>query len=217
VKDTEYNAGQLAGGVLTIEHVTALVRYWQDKHELEADGMAGPKTIRSLDIATRGATTWTLRYPLPRLADGRLPQVTSEFRPLDRPNHDGIDLFYPWREGDKPDFVGDHGAAGWTEDGRPKWVVPLETPALAAADGVVQMAGNSGTGWRLWIDHENGLRTGYFHLVNLRVDAGSRVKAGDVLGMVGDNPKDNDGRHLHFELSPVSSYAPMDPAPYLRR
>jgi len=41
------------------------------------------------------------------------------------------------------------------------------------------------------------------------------VKTGNQIGLVGDNPIDNDGPHCHFELSPVDRYEPMDPTPYL--
>lgn len=47
----DYNASQLASGALTANHVTDLVRYWQAGHGLTADGMAGPRTIASLDLA----------------------------------------------------------------------------------------------------------------------------------------------------------------------
>ncbi len=111
--------------------------------------------------------------------------------------------------------MGDHGAAGKKSDGSPKWVVPTGTLAIAAAAGVVQLAGDSATGHRVWVDHGNGYRTGYFHLLDLRVVVGARVVAGAALGLVGDNPADNDGRHLHFEVSPIDRYAPLDPEPFL--
>lgn len=205
----DYNAAQLASGALTATHVTALVRAWQQAHALIADGMAGPQTIASLRPAR------FLACPLPRLPDGRTAVVTSEFRPADRPDHAGVDWFFSWRPGDKPDFVGDGGCAGKTADGHPKWVVPSGVCAIAAAPGKVTLAGDSPTGHRVWIDHGNGLRTGYFHLLDLRVTVGLMVNAGTALGLVGDNPADNDARHLHFELSPVDRYEPMDPVPYL--
>jgi len=208
----EYNAAQLAAGKLTTEHVTELVRHWQASAGLEVDGMAGPVTIASIEASIRPARF--LANPLPKLPDGRVAAITSEFRPPDRPNHDGVDLFYPWRAGDEPDFVGDKGCAGKTADGKPKWVIPYNTFAIAAAHGTVLTAGNSKTGYRVWIDHGNGLRSGYFHLLDVRVGVGWPVEAGTPLGLVGDNPADHDGRHLHFELSPVDEYAPMDPMPY---
>lgn len=213
----EFNAAQLASGALTAESITTLVRFWQLKHpSLVVDGMAGPVTLANIFDLNRPAPFLTV--PLPTLPDGRKPTVTSGFRPPDRLNHDGCDWFYEWRPGDKPDFVGDRGAAGKKPDGTPKWVVPTGTLAIAAAAGVVNLAGSSMTGFRVWIDHGNGWRTGYFHLLDVRVGmVGSRVLAGDPVGLIGDNPSDNDGRHLHFELSPVKTYSPIDPEPYLIR
>ena len=60
----EYNAGQLAAGKLTAEHVTELVRFWQAEHGLKPDGMAGPVTIASLGHQR------FLSCPLPVLRDG---------------------------------------------------------------------------------------------------------------------------------------------------
>ena len=210
----DYNAAQLAAGKLTATHVTELVRQWQATHHpLEVDGMAGPSTITSIDAALAPARFLTC--PLPVLLDGRKAEVTSSFRPPDRLNHDGLDWFYVWRPGDQPDFIGDKGAAGKTSAGMPRWVVPYGVLAIAAAAGKVTLAGNSQTGYRVWIDHGNGLRTGYFHLLDVRVTVGQLVDVGTPLGLVGDNPGDNDGRHLHFEVSPVDRYDPRDPTPYL--
>jgi len=194
---------------MTPEQVTILVRHWQATHGLVADGIVGPLTLASIDGARR-----FLSNPLPVLADGRRAQVTSEFRPADRPNHNGVDLFYRWAPGDEPNFVGDRGAVG-VVDGHPKWVVPTGTLAVAAAAGRVQLAGNSATGYRVWIDHGNGMRTGYFHLLDTRVAIGQVVIVGMPLGLVGDNPADHDGRHLHWELSPVDRYEPIDPVPWM--
>jgi murein DD-endopeptidase MepM/ murein hydrolase activator NlpD len=52
-------------------------------------------------------------------------------------------------------------------------------------------------------------------LLGVQVSVGQVVKTGDSIGPVGDNPKDGDARHLHFELSPVSHYAPVNPEPFL--
>ncbi len=208
----DYNAARLASGAITPEHVTELVRYWQSGHGLAVDGMAGPRTIASL-------AAFRLAMPLPTLPDGRHPVITSGFKTANpsRPNHDGVDLFYEWRRGDKPDRVVDSGAAGRNPDGTPRWGVPDGTCAIAAAAGVIQLAGNSPTGYRCWIDHGAGLRTGYFHLRDIRVLVGQRVEVGHPIGLVGDNPIDKgDARHLHFEVSPVDRYEPMDPEPLLR-
>jgi murein DD-endopeptidase MepM/ murein hydrolase activator NlpD len=213
----EYVKQELTAGRLTYAHIVELVKFFQKDHTLLADGKPGTNTRQAIEagmIKTLAGHPF-LHAPLPTLAYGRKPYITSSFKPSDRPNHVGCDWFYAWEHGDLPDFVGDRGAAGKKADGTPKHVVPFGVNAVAAADGTVQVAGNSATGYRLWIDHGNGWRTGYFHLLDLKVHVGDVVKAGDRLGLVGDNPKDNDGRHLHFELSPVDKYAPVDPEPFL--
>ena len=220
----EYNQAELLAGRVTPAMITVLVEVFQRQRvALVLDGKLGPKTREAINVALGAAANrpgsallpGSLRYPLPTLSDGRRPRITSEFRSSDRPNHDGVDMFYPYREGDSPSFMGDGGATRGA-DGRPKWVVPYGIQAVAAADGVIQIAGNSPTGFRCWVDHGNGWRTGYFHLLDLVVHAGDKVVQGAPLGLVGHNPKDTDGRHLHFELSPSDRYDPIDPAPYLR-
>lgn len=218
----DFNQLELTSGRLTIAEITALVRFYQERSGivLDVDGKAGKRTQEAIGLLLPEAALapppdWRLEMPMPTLGDGREPYITSAFKPPDRPNHVGIDLFYAWRKGDRPGFVGDKGAAGKNADGTPRHVVPYGVHAIAAASGVVQIAGNSKTGFRLWIDHGNGWRTGYFHLLDLRVAIGQLVTVGAPLGQVGDNPDDHDGRHLHFELSPSDRYAPIDPAPYL--
>lgn len=219
-KADEYNKAEYVAGRLTPKHITALVERFQNENGLTVDGFFGPDTRTRLDDLTEAdpiiaAPSFVLCWPLPALPDGREPYVTSSYKPKDRPNHVGIDLFYAWRKGDKPDFVGDKGCAGKKPDGTPKHVVPFGVDMIAPAEGQIQIAGNSKTGYRLWIDHGNGLRSGGFHLLDLKVAVGDTVKRGQRLGLVGDNPADHDGRHLHFELSPVDRYAPIDPMPYL--
>ena len=158
-------------------------------------------------------------YPLPVLADLRKPYVTSQFhtRNPSRPGHMGCDLFYRWRASDGPVRIGDGGA---TRDPKaptqPKWFIPSGTCAIAAAEGIVQLASDSPTGYRVWVKHADGNRTGYFHLRDVRVYVGAEISAGTPLGEVGDNPKDRDAEHLHFEVSPVAEYAPFDPEVWLR-
>lgn len=214
----EYNKKQLDDGVLTAAHITVLTREFQRRNGLDSDGKCGPKTRavleKQFDSTTPGQ--FSLFYPLRTLPDGRKPVITSAFRTTDRPNHIGVDLFYPWKPGDKPDFTGDKGAAGKKPDGTPRWVVPYGETARAAGAGKVMIASQITTGFRAWIDHGNGLRTGYFHLLNLLVEVGQIVTPGTPIGEVGDNPVDHDGRHLHFEVSPVDRYEPLDPEKYLK-
>lgn len=221
MKPDDYNHLELTSGRLTTAEITVLVMQFQAAHGLKVDGKAGPVTQAAIEkLLPPAAVTpanWNLGNPLPALPDGRRATITSEYRTASRPDHDGVDLFYRWKQGDQPARRGNGLAAGKNPDGTPKWVVPFGVCALAAAAGTVQIAGNTKTGYRLWIDHGNGYRTGYFHLLDVRVAVGQFVELGCELGQVGDNPNDKgDARHLHFELSPVDRYAPIDPAPYLR-
>jgi murein DD-endopeptidase MepM/ murein hydrolase activator NlpD len=223
LKATDYVQAELTAGRLTATHIVELVEHFQDSYGLKVDGMPGPDTRKLIDriqSANRGVTAQplTLSSPMPVLSDGRKAVITSGFHTENpsRPNHNGVDFFYPWHVGDQPDFVGDKGCAGRTSAGFPKWGVPYGTSAVAACGGKVTVAGNSPTGFRCWVDHGNGWRTGYFHLLDLAVHIGDTVKTGDRLGLIGDSPRGSDGRHLHFEVSPSDRYAPVNPEPYLR-
>ena len=89
--------------------------------------------------------------------------------------HTGIDLAYP---------VGD-----------PRYPGQI----IAAGDGVVSYAGrdNSGCGTLIWIDHPNGLRTGYCHQSEIYVRREDPVVQGQVIAQVG-NEGVGSGPHLHF-------------------
>jgi hypothetical protein len=140
-------------------------------------------------------------WPLRQLADGRDPKITSghALRNPDRPKHWGVDLFYRWTASDGDVTIGDGGATK-DRDGKPKWFIPDGTMAVAVAHGTVARAGNSSTGFFCWIEISPDLFAGYFHLSRLDVSVGAQLQAGDAIGIVGDNPSDNDARHLHFEL-----------------
>ncbi|WP_231406046.1 VCBS repeat domain-containing M23 family metallopeptidase [Streptomyces clavuligerus] len=73
-------------------------------------------------------------------------------------------------------------------------------PVAASANGTVTAAGPSG-GWagtRVRIDHGGGWTTHYAHLSGESVSVGQAVKAGQVIGKVG-NTGNSRGAHLHFE------------------
>jgi murein DD-endopeptidase MepM/ murein hydrolase activator NlpD len=85
---------------------------------------------------------------------------------------------------------------------------PFGAPVLAVADGTVFSVGwNDVGGYRLWLRDRGGNEFYYAHLsayTTLAVN-GRQVKAGDVLGFVG-NTGDAEGTpfHLHFEVHPVA-------------
>jgi murein DD-endopeptidase MepM/ murein hydrolase activator NlpD len=100
----------------------------------------------------------------------------------------------------------------------------LGQPLLAVADGTVFSVGyNKIGGNRLWILDEQGNQFYYAHLSAFAPAAknGARVKAGQVIGFMGDTG-DAEGTpvHLHFEVHPVSFLylgydGAVDPTPYL--
>jgi murein DD-endopeptidase MepM/ murein hydrolase activator NlpD len=85
---------------------------------------------------------------------------------------------------------------------------PLGAPILAVANGTVFSVGwNDIGGYRLWLRDRGGNEFYYAHLsayTNLAVN-GRHVKAGDVLGFVGNTgDAATTPFHLHFEVHPVS-------------
>jgi hypothetical protein len=85
---------------------------------------------------------------------------------------------------------------------------PLGAPILAVADGTLFSVGWNGVGgWRLWLRDGQGNEYYYAHLSAYSPLAvnGGRVRAGDVIGFVGDS---GDARgtppHLHFEIHPAA-------------
>ncbi|MGA4509002.1 M23 family metallopeptidase [Propionibacteriaceae bacterium G1746] len=100
---------------------------------------------------------------------------------------------------------------------------PMGTPVYAAASGIV--SGNmSAAGWAgykyVTINHADGSSTLYAHLSGRTVSAGQPVKAGQLIGYVGDEGR-SFGAHLHFEYYPAGTipgdvYSAADPMAWLR-
>ena len=61
------------------------------------------------------------------------------------------------------------------------------------------------------------LTSRYYHLADLAVRKGDRVRPGQQLGRIGDNPLDQDARHLHFEIRKRvgTRHRDLNPGPYL--
>lgn len=94
---------------------------------------------------------------------------------------------------------------------------PTGTPILAAADGRVSRAGwYGGYGRYTCIDHGRAdgqrLSTCYAHQSRLLVAPGQRVRAGEVIGLVGSTGAST-GPHLHFEVR--LGGRPVDPLPWI--
>ena len=93
-------------------------------------------------------------------------------------------------------------------------VEPVNSPILAADDGVVVRVDNDkyGYGNYVVIEHANGYNTLYGHLNKAAVTVGQVVTQGTVIGIEGSTGNST-GPHLHFELR--ISGKPVDPSPYL--
>ena len=87
------------------------------------------------------------------------------------------------------------------------------TPVVALADGTVVIAEDLFfTGKAVFIDHGNGLVGMYFHLSEIKVQAGQDVKKGETLGLVGSTGRVS-GPHLHLGVRWHD--ARIDPRPLL--
>jgi murein DD-endopeptidase MepM/ murein hydrolase activator NlpD len=93
-------------------------------------------------------------------------------------------------------------------------VAPRGTPVRAAATGTVLFAGleKEQFGNLVVVDHGDGWNTAYGFLSRVTVKQGSRVAAGERVGLVGDTGRAR-GNELHFEVR--QDGAPIDPAPEL--
>ena len=89
-------------------------------------------------------------------------------------------------------------------------------PVLAAAGGTVVSYTTYGSyGYSIVIDHGNGLRTRYAHMIpgSVSVRVGSRVSSGQQIGKIGRSGNVT-GYHLHFEV--IKNGARVNPLPYIR-
>jgi murein DD-endopeptidase MepM/ murein hydrolase activator NlpD len=75
------------------------------------------------------------------------------------------------------------------------------TPIFATADGRVIIAGNMGNGYGNYvvINHGFGYETLYGHMYRIKVQNGTNVKRGEVIGWVGSTGKST-GPHVHYEV-----------------
>ncbi len=76
----------------------------------------------------------------------------------------------------------------------------IGTPVMATADGVVTMAKKNGSfGLMIEVNHGFGFKTRYAHLSKMNLRRGSRVKRGEIIGLVGNTGRST-GSHLHYEV-----------------
>ena len=91
--------------------------------------------------------------------------------------------------------------------------VPVGTPVHAMSGGTVSLAGPlRGYGLAVMIEHGGGWVTLYGHLDRVDISAGSRVRAGQQVGLSG-NTGISTAPHLHFEVRRFGRS--RDPVPLL--
>lgn len=90
---------------------------------------------------------------------------------------------------------------------------PVGTPIYATADGVVGRAQVVGAyGNLVELEHGAGIVTRYGHLSRMLVQAGTRVRRGQLIGLMGSTGRST-GSHLHYEVR-IDGRA-INPAPFL--
>lgn len=76
-----------------------------------------------------------------------------------------------------------------------------DSPVKAVADGTIIFAEwTAATGYVIILKHDNNLISVYKHNAMLTKEQGEIVKAGEVIGTVGNTGELTTGPHLHFEL-----------------
>jgi len=90
---------------------------------------------------------------------------------------------------------------------------PVGTPIYATADGIVATAErHGGYGNLVEVNHGKGIATRYGHLSKIVVAANSRVRRGQIIGLMGSTGRST-GSHLHYEVR-MDGRA-VNPVPFL--
>ena len=158
-------------------------------------------------------------WPLPSLAEHGDPSISDGFSRQPRKHrprgHLGVDIMYrrpekgPWN---RPDFA-------------PWYHCPKGTSVHTIADGKVVAVDDRPNGFAIKVDHGYPYVSVYRHVFEPCVEEGETLVAGEMLGLVGYDPRNPNGlRHLHMELLDYSRPGiksvrnlAVDPRPFLKR
>jgi murein DD-endopeptidase MepM/ murein hydrolase activator NlpD len=215
------HAGLPVGTRILVGHAETFVRLALAGEQPAPPTTASPRSAKP--AAPRPSRPQPAVVPEPdRTAPLSVPYVLppSQAQPKLPPDHYVFPVYGPSAYGDtfgapRADTVWHHGDDIFA---------PLGAPILAVTDGVIFSVGFEKVGGnRLWLRDRAGNDFYYAHLSAFSPLAvnGDEVKAGDVLGFVGDTG-DAEGTpfHLHFEIHPVSLLSlgydgVVDPTRYL--
>jgi murein DD-endopeptidase MepM/ murein hydrolase activator NlpD len=90
----------------------------------------------------------------------------------------------------------------------------LNSRISCVLSGTVIFAGwTMDTGYSIYIQHENNIISAYKHNAELLKEVGDKVKAGDVIAIMGNSGELTTGPHLHFEL--WHNGTALDPETYI--
>jgi murein DD-endopeptidase MepM/ murein hydrolase activator NlpD len=145
-----------------------------------------PELLRGGRFTITQRSLASLGFPVEGLSTRAILSVFGDPRDAGRRNHHGVDIF-----------------------------APRGTPVLAAVDGRVRIGASDRGGNVVWLSPTSGARRRFYyaHLHGWAVENGTRVRAGQVLGYVGNTGNARTTRpHLHFG---VYDRGPVDPYPYL--
>ena len=93
-------------------------------------------------------------------------------------------------------------------------VAKQNEPVRSIADGVVIFSEwSSDTGYVIILEHKQGYLSVYKHNESLNNMQGDIVRAGDIIGTVGNTGEYSTGHHLHFEL--WNDGYPLDPQDFI--
>jgi murein DD-endopeptidase MepM/ murein hydrolase activator NlpD len=148
-----------------------------------------PELLRGGHLTVRARAAPALRFPVSGARASDLHSVFGDDRDAGRRRHEGVDIF-----------------------------AKRGTPVLAASDGIVTRVNETAIGGRVvWVwDPSRSLSIYYAHLDRQRVATGARVRAGDVVGTVGNTGNARTtAPHLHFGIYEAGRGA-IDPDPFIR-
>ena len=147
-----------------------------------------PELLRGGRYSVRQRAIATLRFPVEGVSANAVQSVFGDDRDRGARSHEGVDIF-----------------------------APRGTAALAATDAwVTRVTTNRLGGNVVWLwDPARGQALYYAHLDRQDVSAGTRVKAGDVIGRIGNTGNARTTPpHLHFGIYRAIEGA-IDPLPFI--
>jgi murein DD-endopeptidase MepM/ murein hydrolase activator NlpD len=182
-----------AGEGGTPEHVTSAgADDLTLEHEIDRDGAyiirIQPELLRGGPLRLSHRTTASLTFPVSGRDAGAVRSVFRDPRDAGRREHHGVDIF-----------------------------APRDTPVVAASDGFVSSVGTNRLGGNVvWVWDPARRQSHYYaHLSRQAVRTGERVRAGDLVGFVGNSGNARGTPpHLHFGIYAFRE-GPIDPLPFV--